>query len=68
MVRGGSEKLHHARVTIGKQCIIRAASAVTHDMPEYLIAMGASDRVVKNEILKKETRKSVKRYTLSLER
>lgn len=34
-------------VTIGKHCIIGAASVVTHDIPDYCIAAGVPAKVVK---------------------
>ena len=34
-------------VTIGKKCIIGAASVVTKDVPDYCIALGSPAKVVK---------------------
>lgn len=34
-------------VTIGKHCIIGAASVVTHDIPDYCMAVGSPAKVVK---------------------
>lgn len=41
--------------SIGKHCVIGANSVVTHDIPDYCVAVGAPARVVKRYDKEKET-------------
>ena len=46
-------------VTIGKKCIIGANSVVTHDVPDYCIAVGSPAKVIKKYDFKMHSWKKV---------
>lgn len=43
----GTNAVIVGNVRIGKNCVIGANSVVTHDIPDYCVAVGAPARVVK---------------------
>jgi galactoside O-acetyltransferase len=55
----GTNVVISGSVTIGKHCVIGANSVVTHDIPDYSVAVGSPCRVIKKYDFESKTWKKV---------